>query len=186
MLHDRLHSYINHLHDNDKLPNAMLPPTQDKLDTEIQKKISMNLAGLESSIKANDAMPGSGTVPIPSTLTTGYLHQQNFQQTRPSVNLSGKSSPIGRQLQQLSISENSISQHSRLSNQDNSLNNVNFHDKESANELLNAENNTTLPVSSIFDTLTESNPDQMQGSIHNQPTSNMTNENSDAIEYNLF
>ena len=186
MLHDRLHSYINHLHDNDKLPNALLTPTQDRLDPEILNKNSMNLAGMQSSTKANDAIPGPGTIPIPSTLTTEYLHQQNFQQTIHSVNLSGKSSPIGRQLQQLSISENSISEHPRLSNQDNSLNNTNFHDQESANELLNIENNTSLPVSSIFDTLKESNLDQMQGAIHNQPTSNMTNENSDAIEYNLF
>ena len=186
MLHDRLHSYINHLHDNDKSPNALLPPTQDKLDPEIQKNISMNLATMQSSGKANYVMPDSGSVSIPSTLTTDYLHEQNFQQARSSVNLSGKSSPIGRQLQQLSISENSISQHPKLSNQDNSLNNVNFHDQESANELLNSEHNSNLPVSSIFGTLTESNCDQILGAIKNQPRSNLTDENSDAIEYNLF
>ena len=180
MLHDRLHSYINHLHDNSKSPDAMIPSTKDNIDSDVLKTPSRHLTNKHTSQKSNAGFPTS-------SLTTGYSPQRIAQQTSFSTNASGKSSPIGRQLQQLSISENITTQNNVISDQHNFFNTSSFHEQQLEHELLNAgHNNSILSGPDIFNAITERNSDPIQGNIQDQLTSNINNENSNATGYDLF
>ena len=187
MLHDRLHSYINHLHDNNnKAPDSILPRPEIKLNEDVSNSQNENIVNRNYVPDARVIQSNENLMPISSTLTSGTSPQPNLLQTNSSTCVSGKSSPIGRRLQQLSISENDSSLLQGDTNQQLPLNNSQFHHQEITDGLLSDEDNHILSVSNIFDTIPTMNSVQAQGSIQNTQTTNRNNENSNTIGYNIF
>ena len=120
MLHNRLHTYINQLHDATKPSDS----TSDKRSLEEQTHLS-----LTQNYKAQTTdsfMFQSNTNSSPSCYSFSQsLSPQIPQEQSPGVGLinSGKASPIGQKLQQLTINEgdkmlnHTISQQQYLTNQ---------------------------------------------------------------------
>ena len=120
MLHNRLHTYINQLHDATKPSDS----TSDKRSLEEQTHLS-----LTQNYKApttDSFMFQSNTNSSPSCSSFSQsLSPQIPQEQSPGVGLinSGKASPIGQKLQQLTINEgdkmlnHTISQQQYLTNQ---------------------------------------------------------------------
>ena len=184
MLHERLHSYINHLQDNNKTQDPNLPQPQVGLNSDAPENVNESLLIKDYSPNANIIHQNHSLLSMPPPLTSGLSPNHNMQHKSSSTSVSGKSSPIGRQLQELSISEDDPARIQRNASQGNILNNNSFHDQEISNRLLLAEHNSIVSVPNMFNTLTGSNSYPLQGTMSTQSNTNVSN--NDDIGFNTF
>ena len=184
MLHERLHSYINHLQDNTKTQEQNLPLSHDGKNSDTPENVNESLLIKDYSPNANIIHQNHSSLSMPPPLTSGLSPNHNVHQNNSTTCVSGKSSPIGKQLQELSISENDPARIQRNPSQLNILNNNSFHDQEISNRLLLAEHNSISSVPNIFNTLTGSNSNPLQGTM--SPQSNPNVSNNDDIGFNIF
>ena len=122
MLHNRLHTYINQLHDATKPSDS----TSDNTSLEEQSHLSLTQNYKAQTITTDSFMFQSNINSSPSCSSFSQsLSPQIPQEQSPGVGLinSGKASPIGQKLQQLTINEgdkmlnHTISQQQYLNNQ---------------------------------------------------------------------
>ena len=120
MLHNRLHTYINQLHDATKPSDS----TSDKRSLEEQTHLSLTQNYKAQTTDSFMLQSNTNSSPSCSSFSQS-LSPQIPQEQSPGVGLinSGKASPIGQKLQQLTINEgdkmlnHTISQHQYLTNQ---------------------------------------------------------------------
>ena len=120
MLHNRLHTYINQLHDATKPSDS----TSDKRSLEEQTHLSLTQNYKAQTTDSFMFQSNTNSSPSCSSFSQS-LSPQIPQEQSPGVGLinSGKASPIGQKLQQLTINEgdkmlnHTISQHQYLTNQ---------------------------------------------------------------------
>ena len=184
MLHERLHSYINHLQDNNKTQDPNLPRPQVGLNADAPENVNESLLIQDYSPNANIIHQNHSLLSMPPPLTSGLSPNHNMQHKSSSTSVSGKSSPIGRQLQELSISENDRAQIQRNPSQGNILNDNNFHEQEISNSLLLAEHNSISSIPNMFDTLTGSNSYPLQGTMSTQSKPNVNT--NDDLSFNIY
>ena len=120
MLHNRLHTYINQLHD------ATKPSDSTSDNTSLEEQSHLSLTQNYKAQTTDSFMFQSNTNSSPSCSSFSQsLSPQIPQEQSPGVGLinSGKASPIGQKLQQLTINEgdkmlnHTISQQQYLTNQ---------------------------------------------------------------------
>ena len=184
MLHERLHSYINNLQDNTKTQEQNLPLSQGGKNSDTPENVNESLLIKDYSPNANIIHQNHSLLSMPPPLTSGLSPNHNIHQNNSTTCVSGKSSPIGKQLQELSISENDPARIQRNPSQGNILNNNSFYDQEISNRLLLAEHNSISSVPNIFNTLTGSNLNPLQGTMSTQSNPNVSN--NDDIGFNIF
>ena len=184
MLHERLHSYINNLQDNTKTQEQNLPLSHDGKNSDTPENVNESLLIKDYSPNANIIHQNHSLLSMPPTLTSGLSPNHNIHQNNSTTCVSGKSSPIGKQLQELSISENDPARIQRNPSHGNILNNNSFYDQEISNRLLLAEHNSISSVPNIFNTLTGSNLNPLQGTMSTQSNPNVSN--NDDIGFNIF
>ena len=120
MLHNRLHTYINQLHDATKPSDS----TSDKRSLEEQTHLSLTQNYKAQTTDSFMFQSNTNSSPSCSSFSQS-LSPQIPQEQSPGVGLihSGKASPIGQKLQQLTINEgdkmlnHTISQQQYLNNQ---------------------------------------------------------------------
>ena len=120
MLHNRLHTYINQLHDATKPSDS----TSDKRSLEEQTHLSLTQNYKAQTTDSFMFQSNANSSPSCSSFSQS-LSPQIPQEQSPGVGLinSGKASPIGQKLQQLTINEgdkmlnHTISQQQYLTNQ---------------------------------------------------------------------
>ena len=120
MLHNRLHTYINQLHDATKPSDS----TSDKRSFEEQTHLSLTQNYKAQTTDSFMFQSNTNSSPSCSSFSQS-LSPQIPQEQSPGVGLinSGKASPIGQKLQQLTINEgdkmlnHTISQQQYLTNQ---------------------------------------------------------------------
>ena len=120
MLHNRLHTYINQLHDATKPSDS----TSDKRSLEEQTHLSLTQNYKAQTTDSFMFQSNTNSSPSCSSFSQS-LSPQIPQEQSPGVGLnnSGKASPIGQKLQQLTINEgdkmlnHTISQQQYLTNQ---------------------------------------------------------------------
>ena len=120
MLHNRLHTYINQLHDATKPSDS----TSDKRSLEEQTHLSLTQNYKAQTTDSFIFQSNTNSSPSCSSFSQS-LSPQIPQEQSPGVGLinSGKASPIGQKLQQLTINEgdkmlnHTISQQQYLTNQ---------------------------------------------------------------------
>ena len=120
MLHNRLHTYINQLHDATKPSDS----TSDKRSLEEQTHLSLTQNYKAQTTDSYMLQSNTNSSPSCSSFSQS-LSPQIPQEQSPGVGLinSGKASPIGQKLQQLTINEgdkmlnHTISQQQYLTNQ---------------------------------------------------------------------
>ena len=120
MLHNRLHTYINQLHDATKPSDS----TSDKRSLEEQTHLSLTQNYKAQTTDSFMLQSNTNSSPSCSSFSQS-LSPQIPQEQSPGVGLinSGKASPIGQKLQQLTINEgdkmlnHTISQQQYLTNQ---------------------------------------------------------------------
>ena len=120
MLHNRLHTYINQLHDATKPSDS----TSDKRSLEEQTHLSLTQNYEAQTTDSFMFQSNTNSSPSCSSFSQS-LSPQIPQEQSPGVGLinSGKASPIGQKLQQLTINEgdkmlsHTISQQQYLTNQ---------------------------------------------------------------------
>ena len=120
MLHNRLHTYINQLHDATKPSDS----TSDKRSLEEQTHLSLTQNYKAQTTDSFMLQSNTNSSPSCSSFSQS-LSPQIPQEQSPGVGLinSGKASPIGQKLQQLTINEgdkmlnHTISQQQYLANQ---------------------------------------------------------------------
>ena len=114
MLHTRLHTYINHLCDGNKSPSESLPSGDGTSTVELEKPYPGSYTKPNFNSGTNMFQANPNLIQIPSSLSTEMSPEMKHEHVSSPLNelnssstcVSGKSSPIGRKLQQLSINEN--------------------------------------------------------------------------------
>ena len=122
MLHNRLHTYINQLHDATKPSDS----TSDKRSLEEQTHLSLTQNYKAQTTDSFMFQSNTNSSPSCSSFSQS-LSPQIPQEQSPGVGLinSGKASPIGQKLQQLTINEGDTMLNHTISQQQY-LNNQNF------------------------------------------------------------
>ena len=114
MLHTRLHTYINHLCDGNKPPTESLPSGDGTSTTELEKQYPGSYTKTNYNPGTNMFQANPNLIQMTTSLSTEMSPEMKNEQVNSPLNeltssstcVSGKSSPIGRKLQQLSINEN--------------------------------------------------------------------------------
>lgn len=114
MLHTRLHTYINHLCDSNKPPSESLPGGDGTSNVELEKQYPGSYTKPNCNSENNMFQANPNLIQITSSLSTEMSPEMKHEQVNSPLNeltssstcVSGRSSPIGRKLQQLSINEN--------------------------------------------------------------------------------